>query len=94
MNKWLASLALALVTIGVAAQPATSNGEVVKVDKPAARLTLKHDGVKNLDMPPMAMNFYVADAKMLDGLEVGDKVRFAADRVGGRYTVTALVKQP
>lgn len=94
MSKWFASLALALVTISVAAQPAPSSGEVVKLDRPAARVTLKHEGVKNLDMPPMAMNFHVANPKLLDGLEVGDKVRFAAERIDGRYTVTALVKQP
>ena len=94
MSKWIAGLALALATVGAGAQTATSSGEVVKVDKPAARLTLKHDGVKNLDMPPMAMIFAVADPKLLDDLEVGNKVRFAAERVGGRYTVTVLIKQP
>lgn len=84
MALWLPLAALA--------QPATSEGEVTKVDKPAARLTIKHRGVKNLDMPPMTMSFHVADAKLLDGVAPGDKVRFAADKVGGSYTVTTLQK--
>jgi Cu/Ag efflux protein CusF len=36
------------------------------------------------------MVFKVADSKMLDGLKEGDKVRFAADRVDGTITVTAI----
>ena len=32
--------------------------------------------------------------KLLDRLAVGDKVRFAAEKVNGSYTVTALVKAP
>jgi Cu(I)/Ag(I) efflux system protein CusF len=92
MNKLLTLAVTALVAATALAQPATTEGEVTKVDKPAARVTLKHGGVKNLDMPPMTIAFRVADPKMLDGLVVGDKVRFAADKVGGHYTVTALVK--
>ena len=40
----------------------------------------------------MTMVFRVADARLLDGVAVGDRVRFAADKVSGSYTVTALVK--
>jgi len=36
------------------------------------------------------MVFRVTDPKMLDGLKVGDKIRFKADKVGGQYTVTEL----
>ena len=69
-----------------------ADGEVRKIDKAALKLTLKHGEIKNLDMPPMTMVFRVADARLLDGVAVGDRVRFAADKVGGSYTVTALVK--
>ena len=58
----------------------------------AGRITLKHGEIRNLDMPPMTMAFRVRDAKLLDGVTVGDRVRFVAERVDGQYTVTALSK--
>jgi Cu(I)/Ag(I) efflux system protein CusF len=34
----------------------------------------------------------VADPKLLDGVAVGDRVRFVAERVNGQFTITALSK--
>ena len=76
------------------AQAPTAGGEVAKVDKAASRVTLKHSGIKNLDMPPMTMIFRVRDPKMLDDLAAGDRVRFVAERLDGQYTLTALSKAP
>ncbi len=76
------------------AQTTTAGGEVTKVDKAGSRVTLKHSGVKNLDMPPMIMSFRVRDPLILEGVAVGDHVRFAAERVDGQYTVTSLSKAP
>lgn len=94
VSKRLLTLALAatgLLAAGqVAAQP--SEGEVTKVDRPAARVTLKHNGVKSLGMPAMTMSFRAADPKVLDGLAVGDRVRFEAQKVDGSYLVTTLQK--
>lgn len=65
-------------------------GEVRKVDKEAGKLTLKHGPIPNLDMPDMTMVFRVKDAAMLDQVKAGDKVRFAADKVGGQFTVVRI----
>lgn len=65
-------------------------GEVRKVDKDAGKITLRHGPIPNLGMPNMTMVFRVADPAMLDKVKTGDKVRFAADQVGGAYTVTAI----
>ncbi|HEY9067981.1 MAG TPA: copper-binding protein [Burkholderiaceae bacterium] len=73
-----------------AAAAAATDGEVRKVDKDAGKLTLKHGPIANLDMPGMTMVFRVADPKMLDSLKEGDRVRFAADRVNGAITITAI----
>ncbi len=90
-----AALALAaLVAVSARAQSAPTSGEVAKVDVAAGRVTLKHGEIKNLDMPPMTMAFRVRDTKLLDGLAVGDRVRFVAERVDGQYTVTSLSKAP
>lgn len=66
------------------------NAEVRKVDKDQGKLTLAHDPIPNLEMPRMTMMFHVKDPAMLDKVKPGDKVRFAADRVEGQLTVTAL----
>lgn len=67
-----------------------ADGEVRKVDKEQGKLTLKHGPIANLDMPSMTMVFKVADMKMLDSLKEGDKVKFAADRINGVFTVTTI----
>jgi Cu/Ag efflux protein CusF len=67
-----------------------ADGEVRKVDKDAKKLTIRHGPIQNLDMPAMTMVFQVKDAAMLDQVKVGDKIRFAAEKVGGAYTVTAV----
>ena len=95
MNRILSSLLLALAVTAAGAQATDmSEAEVRKVDKDAARITLKHGEIKNLDMPPMTMSFRVRDPKLLEGVAVGDRVRFVADRIDGQYTVTALTKAP
>ena len=71
-----------------------ADGEVRKVDKDAAKVTIKHGAIKNLDMPPMSMVFRVREAKMLDGVAVGNRVRFVAEKVNGQYLLTTLTKAP
>ncbi|BBP02754.1 hypothetical protein TPL01_01860 [Sulfuriferula plumbiphila] len=66
------------------------DGEVKKVDKDAGKLTLKHGPITNLGMPAMTMVFRVKDAAMLEQVKNGDKIRFAADKVGGALTVMHL----
>jgi len=75
---------------GAVAQAAMSHGEVTKVDAANGKLTLKHDGVKNLSMPAMSMVFRVRDASLLARLKAGDRVLFSAAKVDGEYTVTAI----
>jgi Cu/Ag efflux protein CusF len=94
MGRSLVGLGAALVVLGAAAQGGSASGEVTKLDKAAGRLTLKHGEIKNLNMPPMTMTYRVKEPRLLDELKVGDRVRFAAERVDGQYTVTALSKAP
>ncbi len=94
-SRWLAGLvAWGLAAAVSAQQPVLNSGEVTKVDKAAARVTLKHGELKNLDMPPMTMSYRVADPRLLEGVAAGDRVRFAADKVNGQFTVTVLTKAP
>ncbi len=66
-------------------------GEIVKVDKDAAKLTIKHDALTHLKMPAMTMAFKVNSLAMLDEVKPGDKVSFVAEKINGAYTVTTLV---
>ena len=74
----------------VAQASAKAEGEIRKIDKEAGKITLKHGPIANLDMPGMTMIFRVAEPAMLDKVKVGDKIRFAADKVDGAFTVTAI----
>jgi Cu/Ag efflux protein CusF len=77
-------------TTGAADADAVTEGEVKKVDKAAAKITIKHGPLKNLGMPGMTMIFRVKDKTMLDQVKAGDKVRFVAEKIDGKFTVTQL----
>jgi len=94
MFKRLVALAAAAC---IAAAPALADGnmvtgEVVKVDKAAGKVTLKHGPIKNLDMEGMTMVFRVAEPAMLDKVKAGDRIEFEADRVNGAITLTKIGK--
>jgi Cu/Ag efflux protein CusF len=93
-TRWIVGVAASCLAAAVLAQTPTTQGEVTKLDKAQGKVTLKHGEIKNLDMPAMTMVFQARDPKMLDGLNVGDRVRFAAEKVDGRFTVTVLSKAP
>ena len=69
---------------------ANTQGEVRKVDKDAKKITIKHEEIRNLGMPPMTMVFPVKDESMLERVKPGDKVQFTAEKVGGAVTVTRI----
>ena len=89
------SLILAAVFTGIAlATPAVgadrTDGEVTKVDTRRDRVTIKHGPIENLDMPAMTMVFEVADPAMMQRLTVGNAIRFKAERIEGKLTITEL----
>jgi Cu/Ag efflux protein CusF len=78
-----------------AARPASAltDGEVRKVEKDTGKITIRHGAIVNLDMPPMTMVFQVSDPTLLDTVQAGDQIRFAAEKLGGAYTVTLLQRR-
>jgi len=95
----LKSLLAALLAAVLIVSPAVADGdmvkgEVVKVDKAAGKVTLKHGPIKKLDMDSMTMVFRVADPAMLDKVKAGDKIEFEADRINGAITLTKIGKGP
>jgi Cu/Ag efflux protein CusF len=85
--------AIAFALPAWAANPDYTEAEVRKVDKEAAKVTLKHGPIPSLDMPPMTMVFRVKDPAMLDKVKAGEKIRFRAEKIGGQYTVTEVAPE-
>ena len=92
MKNLLGAMALTALAATAGAQTPQASGEVTKIDKPNGRVTLRHGEIKNLDMPPMTMNFRVRDGKLLDAVAIGDRVRFTAEKIDGAYVLTSLNK--
>jgi len=84
----LPALGLLLPAIALAAD--MTEGEIRKVDKDTAKITIKHGEIKNLDMPPMTMVFQVKERALLDTAKPGEKVRFVVEKVGTSYVITTL----
>ncbi len=76
------------------AQSPWVDGEVVKVDQAAGKITIKHGPIKKLDMDEgMTMVFKASDPAMLKQIKAGDKIKFDADNVNGQFTVTKIEKK-
>jgi hypothetical protein len=63
--------------------------EVRRIDAASRKVSLRHEDIKNLDMPPMTMVFQVREGVSLDGLRVGQRIRFQAVQDKGAYWVVA-----
>lgn len=93
MRMMTTAAALVLASgLSTAAFAQMVSGDVKKVDEAAGKVTLKHGPIPKFDMGDMTMVYRVQDASMLKGLKAGDKVKFDADQIDGKYTVTKMEK--
>jgi Cu(I)/Ag(I) efflux system periplasmic protein CusF len=75
------------------AQSALADGQVVKIDQAAGKITIKHGPLRQFGMDEgMTMVYRAADPAMLGALKPGDKIKFAPDRVNGQFTATKIEK--
>ena len=65
------------------------DGQIRKIDAAAGKLTIRHGGIANLQMPAMTMVFRAAP-EIVGQVREGEQVRFTADRIDGALTVTSL----
>ena len=72
---------------------AMTKGIISRIDEANGKVSIKHEAIDNLKMPPMTMVFLLADPALIKGLKVGDAVRFHAENPAGKLTVTQLQKQ-
>jgi Cu(I)/Ag(I) efflux system protein CusF len=90
-NILTAALGALFLSTGVSAASA-AEGEIRKIDEAAGKVTVRHGPIENLEMDAMTMVFRVPDMAMVEGLAVGDRVVFEADRVNGAITITRIEK--
>jgi Cu(I)/Ag(I) efflux system periplasmic protein CusF len=89
----LLSLGLLVGASAVFAQAPLADGQVVKIDQAAGKITIKHGPLKQFGMDEgMTMVYRAADPAMLSAVKPGDKVKFTPDRVNGQFTVTKIEK--
>ncbi len=74
-------------TAAVAEEVTWTKGEVQKVDMAQSKVTVKHEDIKNLDMPSMTMVFFAPDKATIEGLKAGDKKEFEFGDMNGRMIV-------
>ena len=87
------AFALSIGSPSAIAQPALIDGQVMKVDQSAGKITIKHGPAKKLGMDQgMTMVYKAQDPAMLKAVKSGDKVKFDADQVNGQFTVTKIEK--
>lgn len=65
-------------------------GEVTRVDARTGKLTIRHEEIKNLDMPPMTMVFALSDSAQSASFKAGDKVLFHAEDKDGSLIITRI----
>ena len=96
MKKHALTLAVALAALAMTLPPALAqmvDGQVVKVDDAAGKITIKHGPIKKFDMDEgMTMAWRAQDPAMLKQVKAGDKIKFEPDRVNGQFTVIKLEK--
>ena len=89
-NPVLAQMKMDHGKMGMAAMPGMTDGEVRKIDKAQAKVTMKHGPITSLDMPGMTMVFTAKDKNLLASVKPGDKVKFMVVNEGGKMVVTDI----
>lgn len=68
-----------------------TNGQVKKVNTETNQITIRHEEIKSLDMPPMTMVYIAKNKSMLQGIKPGDQIKFTAMSNGGKLYLTNLI---
>lgn len=74
--------ASAVSAVGVVQQTRPEQGKV----------KINHEAIPALDWPPMSMFFRVRDKALLEGIAVGDKVRFELEKGATGLEITRMEK--
>ncbi|MGJ7579791.1 copper-binding protein [Variovorax sp. RHLX14] len=78
------------VPLAVSTTLPLTHAVVERVLRDTGEIVLDHEDLPNLGMPPMTMAFEVSSPDMLRTLKAGDRVKFQAEIIAGKPTVTRL----
>lgn len=90
MKLWKHTAMAGLIAMGTMVSGAMADetpwtkGTIKKIDTAQSKITIKHEPIKNLDMPAMTMIFFAPDASVLEGLKKGDRKQFEFGDLNGR----------
>ncbi len=65
-------------------------GVVRAIDAAKGTITLQHEAIQTIGWPAMTMAFRLASPDLLQGVKVGDKVKFTLHPAGMNSTVTSI----
>ena len=93
LGALLLSLSLLIGASALCAQAPLADGQVIKIDEAAGKITIKHGPLKQFGMDEgMTMVYRAADPAMLNAVKPGDKIKFTPDRVNGQFVITKIEK--
>ena len=70
------------------------DGTIRRIDTSGQKMTIKHEEIKELSMPPMTMVFRLKDPMWTVQFKVGDLIQFrVVDLGGGRLQVIELERK-
>jgi Cu(I)/Ag(I) efflux system protein CusF len=94
-RRWAAVwAAAAMLSSGALAAEEWVAGTVRRIDSDQLKMTVQHEEIKSLQMPPMRMVFRVSSAELLQGLSVGDSIEFTVAEQSGAYVILKAKKKP
>lgn len=70
------------------------SAEVQAIDRVAGKITLDHEAISVLSVPARTAEYAVKDASILDRVQPGDHVRFAAVLQGRDLVITKIQASP
>lgn len=68
-------------------------GVITGIDAPAKKITLEHETIDKLKMPPATHEFKLKNMQTLGKLKEGDKVAFELEKSGSDFKVVRLSKR-
>jgi Cu/Ag efflux protein CusF len=72
---------------------ADGTATVLRIDREAGRVRLRHGPIAKLEMPAMTMLFQVADPALLDQVKEGETVGIRVEQRGQAYVITGWVRE-
>jgi Cu/Ag efflux protein CusF len=66
------------------------SGDVTSVDPTSGTITIRHDAVQRLNIGNSTDTFHVSEPIMLNAIRPGAHIRFAAERMNGKLSITKI----